>query len=195
MQGRWITRRWMSCLLAACALAIAGCGSVQVKVITGTDLSGADIGQTVQAQIESALGQTDILEKLVESQPQNPEALLALGLAYVRDGNGARAVEVLTRALGIDPARLDLYRWRAEAYAALGRYDEAIADLTAALEREPQNADLLRRRGDFLQQSGQPVAALADYGAYLALVDPDGNDADLQAWFAAVEAALAPAGD
>lgn len=175
------------------ALAVAGCGSVQVQVITGANLSGEDIAQTVGAQIEAALGQTSVLEKLVEAQPQSPEALLALALAYQRDGDSARAAETLNRALALAPARVDLLRARAEVYAALGKYHEAIADLTAALEQEPQNADVLRRRGDFLQQSGQPGAALDDYRAYLALADPQGANAELQAWFEAVSAALGDA--
>lgn len=68
--------------------------------------------------------------------------LVDQGFALVDDGRYEEAIEVLTRALSLDPEDVDALERRATAYLMLDRRDLAIADLNAAASLEPKSADV-----------------------------------------------------
>ena len=57
-----------------------------------------------------------LLERYIESNPENPDALQALGRVYLFEGNFENASEYYQQAIDLDPSKNVLY-------SDLGRYD------------------------------------------------------------------------
>lgn len=68
--------------------------------------------------------------------------LVDQGFALVEDGRYDEAIEVLTRALSLDPDDIDALERRATAYLMLERRDLAIADLQRAASLAPKTAEV-----------------------------------------------------
>jgi superkiller protein 3 len=82
----------------------------------------------LRREAEVAVGQGDharavaLLTRIVEKEPKSSSALVALGVALVRAGRGAEAVDRLQAAAGLG-AFGDVYRHLADAYALIGKTD------------------------------------------------------------------------
>jgi tetratricopeptide (TPR) repeat protein len=82
----------------------------------------------LRREAEVAAGQGDharavaLLTQIVEKEPKSPGAHVALGVALIRAGRGADAVDRLQAAAGLG-AFGDVYRHLADAYALIGQTD------------------------------------------------------------------------
>jgi predicted Zn-dependent protease len=80
----------------------------------------------LRREAEVAAGQRDharavaLLTQIVEKEPKSSSALVALGVALVRAGRGAEAVDRLQAAAGLG-AFGEVYRHLADAYALIGQ--------------------------------------------------------------------------
>jgi len=63
-----------------------------------------------------------------QNMPPDVPSLVRLGHAYSRRGEYLRAAEAFAGAIDLDPTDADLLFFRANAYAAAGKYDKAVAD-------------------------------------------------------------------
>jgi len=99
-------------------------------------LSDQDYGDTpiVQARSQAKL----YIDQALRLNPQDPEALAALGLYYNNNpGKNDQAIEALEKALAINPNMVDAANWLQAAYNADGRLEEAFSTLEDLVQRDP----------------------------------------------------------
>ncbi len=95
--------------------------------------------------------------------PGDADAVLLLAAATRRQGNPARARDLLLPLASRPDARADVHQELGLALASLGEPDQAIAALEAAVARNPQLAGAWRALGDQLFARGHSAAADAAY--------------------------------
>ncbi|KAG8384306.1 hypothetical protein BUALT_Bualt04G0104600 [Buddleja alternifolia] len=88
-----------------------------------------------------------IFDKILEEEPDYPEALIGRGTAYAFQRELHAAIADFTKAIQSNPSAGEAWKRRGQARAALGESAEAIADLTKALEFEPDSPDIWHERG------------------------------------------------
>src|SRR5436190_17799703 len=84
-----------------------------------------------------------LYRRILESDPQNFDALHLLGLLAHNVGRNQEAIELMSRAESIDPAVPELHANLAMALRALGRLQEAEQHCQAALRLNPRQPDAL----------------------------------------------------
>jgi predicted Zn-dependent protease len=104
------------------------------------------------------------MEKLLQLNPDNPNALNFVGYSLVEKGeNLPRAKELLQRALALkpdDPFILDSYGWL---LYRLGKSQEALKPLEKAAALKPEEGVIAEHLGDVYADLGMPKKALAAY--------------------------------
>lgn len=80
------------------------------------------------------------LEKMVESNPNNVQALIQLANDYHDMGNHSKAVDYYSRAIAMDPTNPDVITDMGTSYRKLGRSEEAVKAYRRALEVDPNHA-------------------------------------------------------
>ena len=112
------------------------------------------------------------------------EKQMELGRKYLTEMNYAEAIAAFTEAIKLNPDDIEAYMARAEAYAALEKYDEATADYTAVIEKTDDQPYLQATAYIGRAGVGESTSALtdaeSDYTAALAQLakDTDKQDAD-----------------
>jgi tetratricopeptide (TPR) repeat protein len=81
-------------------------------------------------------------ESAAMRHPEDPDTLMALGLARASRWQYAGAVEAYTRALALAPGRAVLHRHRGHRYISLRRFDLAEADLERAAGLDSTSFDI-----------------------------------------------------
>lgn len=122
-------------------------------------------------QGETAAARRDF-ETALRLAPDAPAALGGLGRVALADGRPEEAVDLLTRALNLDPAGTRLYAPLGQALRDLGRVDEARTALERAGEGEPIIDDpimlgiqQLSRSPQFYLEAGLAQAERGDFQA------------------------------
>ena len=108
----------------------------------------------------------------------DPEYAPAHGaLGYIADSelDLASAAQHFQRALGIDPADLDVLRSSATLLADLGRLHEALALDEAVARRDPVNVSALFNLGNHQRYASQFDSAIATYRTVLSLAPGTGS--------------------
>lgn len=91
----------------------------------------------------------DHLNRAVELAPDFADALVALGVAQLRQQNLETAIETLQRAIAIEPDNPWAHRNLGIAYLKLGEYpEEAVEHLQNAVERQPADQGAWLALGD-----------------------------------------------
>jgi TolB-like protein len=104
--------------------------------ITAILLSDEDYGDTPrdQSQAQAKL----YIDQALRLNPQDPEALAALGLYYNNmPGKTAESIEALEKALAINPNMVDTANWLQVAYSSAGRIEESFRTLEDLVQRDP----------------------------------------------------------
>ena len=113
------------------------------------------------------------------------EKQMELGRKYLTEMNYAEAIAAFTEAIKLNPDDIEAYMARAEAYAALEKYDEATADYTAVIEKTDGQPYLQATAYIGRAGVGESTAALtdaeSDYTAALALLEKDTDEQDADA--------------
>ena len=113
-----------------------------------------------------------LYRRILETQPQHADALSYLGLLLQQSGQSRQdglALELLQRAIVINPRHPVYYRNLANAMRGLGRSDVAVAALRKALALDEQYPEAWCDLGDCQRALGQPAEAEASYRKALAL--------------------------
>jgi len=113
-----------------------------------------------------------LYDKLLARQPDHADALHLRGLVAHQQGDHARAVGLIGRAIGLDGGRPSFHNNFGVAASALGRHEDAVPAFRRALAATPDDADLHRNLGIALQKLRRFDEALASFRAALALA-PD----------------------
>jgi predicted O-linked N-acetylglucosamine transferase (SPINDLY family) len=112
-----------------------------------------------------------IYHEVLARQPDHFDALHLLGLVAAQTGQPQRAIELIGRAIALNPNVPVLYSNLAKALGDLGRYEEAVESCDAAIRLAPDLAGAYVNRGDALAGLKRHAAALASYDKAIAL-DP-----------------------
>jgi|DewCreStandDraft_2_1066082.scaffolds.fasta_scaffold00162_96 tetratricopeptide (TPR) repeat protein len=86
----------------------------------------------------------DMLAKAFELQPDDPEAMTAMGTLALARHQFQQALEWGQRALAVNPSRAAIYGVLGDALVELGRYDEAVAAVQHMVDLRPDLASYSR---------------------------------------------------
>ena len=98
---------------------------------------------------------SQLYQKVLAREQGNAEALHLLGVLYHQQGQHARGVELISRAVTLRPNSHIFHANLAEAYRALGDFDRAVGCCRAALSIWPDYPEALCNLGAALQGLGQ----------------------------------------
>jgi len=116
------------------------------------------------------------LEAQVRADPDSPQALVALGDAYMDAEMYHNAYVRYKQARDLSPTSGDALMGLARADDALGNVTDGLEAATAAVEALPDSVEALNLQADLLLQAGRPDEAAANYREVLA-AEPSNRDA------------------
>lgn len=100
---------------------------------------------------------------------ETAEDLFEHAMKLERTGKTSEAVEMLTRAGGLDPKNPAIFNNRGIILARKNEIDPAIDDFTKALQLNPDDAVIFNNRGLAYRQKGDSERAMEDFNKALAL--------------------------
>lgn len=124
-------------------------------------------GQIAEAEV--------IYKEILQAEPRHFHALHLLGVAAGQLGRAQEAVDLISRAIEIDPGDPATHSNRGNALRDLQRYDEALASYDRAIALEPDAVETIGNRGLVLQQLGRYSEALLSFERAVEL-QPDSAD-------------------
>lgn len=114
-----------------------------------------------------------ICEQIVQYEPAHGDALHLLGTIAHRDGKSERAIELLRRAIEINPQSAALHADLGSLYRRSGRLEEAAASLEQACLLQPDSYLAHVNLGDVFNAMGKVDEAITRYQQALQLRPPD----------------------
>jgi tetratricopeptide (TPR) repeat protein len=128
--------------------------------------------QAVTLHRQGHLARAQVLyEEILEASPDQADALHLLGVIASQTLNPARAVELISKAIQIDPGNAVAYSNRGIALQKLERWDAALCDYDQAIAIQPDLALAHCNRGNVLKELEEWDAAIASYDRAIA-IDP-----------------------
>jgi tetratricopeptide (TPR) repeat protein len=113
-----------------------------------------------------------IYQQILQTNPNQPEALHLLGLVAHQGGKNEIAVDLINKAIAIKPDIADAHCNLGLALQALGKMDEAVACYDKVLAIRPDYAEAHSNLGLVFQKSGKIEKAVACYDKAIA-INPD----------------------
>ncbi|MCW9034735.1 MAG: tetratricopeptide repeat protein [Rhodospirillales bacterium] len=110
-----------------------------------------------------------IYQQILVSQPDNPIALHLLGVTAHQNGNSAQAIDLITKALKINPRYAEAHSNLGLAHLSLGKPKEAAACFRKALSISPDTAESHSNLGNALLDMQEATRAIASYRKALAI--------------------------
>jgi tetratricopeptide (TPR) repeat protein len=110
-----------------------------------------------------------LYQGILARNPQHPDALHLLGVVALQQGNAARAVELISRALALYPKAAAFHCSLGEAYRAMGQLDRAVASSQTALRLQPNYPEAANNLGLALLSQGRTDDAIARFQEALRL--------------------------
>jgi predicted O-linked N-acetylglucosamine transferase (SPINDLY family) len=104
-----------------------------------------------------------IYEEILRTNPGQFEALHLLGVLEFMSGKFTEGLDLVSRAISINPMDATVYRNRSIAWRQLGRLEESLADVKAALALDDRQPALHCDQGFLLNQLRRPEHALASF--------------------------------
>jgi tetratricopeptide (TPR) repeat protein len=98
-------------------------------------------------------------EAVLAQHPEQPDALHLLGVLKDQGGEHAAAVDLIDRAIAIQPNEASFHGNRATALLAMGRTEDAVAGYMRALELDPGYAEGHYNLGNLLRREGAIASA------------------------------------
>ena len=83
----------------------------------------------------------EIFKKVLEMNPDHPDALYYIALAWANKGDYSQAIADFTKAMEKDPLDTDSLIGRGQAWKSKGKVKRALADFKKALNMDPDNPD------------------------------------------------------
>jgi tetratricopeptide (TPR) repeat protein len=131
-----------SVLVAASVFLVlfTGCRNADVKKPTAVPAPSEQAPKS-EALTPYYYGLIEEYRTILEEDPNNLAAVIALGNAYFDSGQWNEAIRLYERALAINPRSADVHTDMGTAYRNMGRSDRALAEYRRALELEPGQMD------------------------------------------------------
>ena len=128
----------------------------QVQIIAQTiDLA---IRHHRAGELSKAVG---AYQKILEIDPNQPDALNLLGVIARADGNSAQAVKLISRSLKVRPDFADAHNNLGNAFTDMGKPDNALASYNRAIAINPDHADAHYNLGSAFIDLGKMEEAFA----------------------------------
>lgn len=140
---------WLALLVLILLLAVA--------VLGGYLIRGALSAKPVTTPTQLAV---DEIEQQLESDPNDPERLLALGYAYQQEGRYDEALDLYEQTLALDPGNTGARYNRGVVLTLLGKLEEAEVAYWDVLEVAPDHALAAKALGDYYIGKKQYKSAL-----------------------------------
>lgn len=140
---------WLALLVLVLLLAVAGLGGYLIR--------GAFTEKPVATPAALAV---DEMEQQVESDPNDPERLLALGYAYQQEGRYDEALDLYEQSLALDPGNTGALYNKGVTLTLLGKIDEAEVAYWDVLEVAPDHTLAAKALGDYYVGKKQYKSAL-----------------------------------
>jgi len=139
-----------------------------------------EVNRRLTKKIETQIvkKEKEALKKDFQQTTKGLDAITLIGQAWedVKDSNPRRAMELLDKAIGLDPGNAMAYRFRGTAYSDLNQPVKAIQDYSKAIELDPGNVIAYGMRGLVYYDLKQYTRAILDYDKSIEL-DPGNADA------------------
>ncbi|GEM_PF-1964143 len=116
----------------------------------------------------------DELNLAIRFDPENADALNALGEIYYEDEDYRRALDLFNNAADVNPELPETFLNLGNAYYMLGEANEAVSAWRRASELDPENADPHFWIARACLESGQQLEAAIRFKLCLS-IDPDGD--------------------
>lgn len=129
---------------------------------------------------ESWGGAAADLQRVVNENPADGEALQALAFTYAQLGDGARSLQYYQQYLEFMPDAVDVRMRIAYDLTQAGRWAESVQLLQDGVARAPDNTDLLEYLAGAALQAGQTAGEVSDPDMIRAAVDASAKLVDLQ---------------
>lgn len=110
-----------------------------------------------------------LYRKVLDAQPRQFDCLHLLGLIHYHRGAHAEALELIERALAVNPKVPAAHNSRAAALNGMTRFAEAVASCDRAIALDPNNAEAFCNRGHALVELKRGEEALASCDRAIAL--------------------------
>ena len=107
------------------------------------------------------------LDRKIESNPKDLEAIKARASLYMGIKEDQKAIDDYSRAVALKPDDIDSYSTRAVLHALLGQYDLAIADYTQIIKLDSHNYEAYLFRSTVYFRRQMYDAAIADLTSLL----------------------------
>ncbi|MDM8523367.1 tetratricopeptide repeat protein [Desulfococcaceae bacterium HSG8] len=111
----------------------------------------------------------EIYKKLLEIQPDHPDALHLLGVAAHQTGKNDTAEELINRAIQINPLNPNYYNNLGASFRARGKLKEAISCYEKTLQVSPDYAEAHNNMGNVFREMGRLNDAVSSYKKALEL--------------------------
>ena len=118
------------------------------------------IAQYQAGQLQKA---EDICHTILEEQPDHTYALHLLGLIAHQVGNNEIAINLIEKAIKINPTSPDFYNTCGEAYRMLYKFDLAISHFEQAIAIKPDFAEAYNNLGNALNGLGRTEDAITSF--------------------------------
>jgi tetratricopeptide (TPR) repeat protein len=118
----------------------------------------------------------DELNLAIRFDPENADALNALGEIYYEDEDYRRALDCFNNAADVNPELPDTFLNLGNVYYMLGEANEAVSAWRRASDLDPENADPHFWIARACLEAGQELEAAIRFKLYLS-IEPDGDNA------------------
>lgn len=140
---------WLALLVLVLLLAIAGLGGYLIR--------GAMTDETIETPTELTVQEK---EQQAESNPDDPEAILALGYAYQQEARYNEALELYAQVLELDSGNTGALYNKGVVLTLLGKPKEAEVAYWDVLEVAPDHALAAKALGQYYVDKKQYKSAL-----------------------------------
>ncbi len=130
----------------------------------GQDSGLPDFQQGLALHMQGDLGgASKIYGAIIESDPENFDALHLLGVAAHQSGHSADAVQLINRALEIQPSSSDAYSNKSAALMDLGLFEEALTSCQAAIQLNSESPEAWYNAGNACSKLGRHHEAISNF--------------------------------
>jgi protein O-GlcNAc transferase len=116
-----------------------------------------------------------IYQGILAKNPNQPDALHLLGTVAVMTGQAEKGIDLIGRAISINPSAAGYHNGLGIALAMLGRNDEAIAAQRRAIEIDPKLFNAWHNLGSVLASGGRYEEAVESFKVAVKLKPDDAN--------------------
>lgn len=143
-----------------------------IKQIPALPLTIPELQQAIKYHQAGQLSEAEVIyKKILETTPDNADALHYLGLIHYQTGDSESAVTLISKSIALNPGNL-AYCNLGAALQAQGQHDSAIESYLSAIALKPDYAEAYNNLGAALQEQGMITQSIKAFQHALSIT-PD----------------------